>query len=141
MPSSPYFPLSRGRYVPDDTSLLPPLPSATTDPSDPLAQRPPLLQTALADEQAIGGRVWHLDAGRFARPRASIITLLRTPELSDGSPERGVLSQIGAELMCDQLTTALAPCGFAGLGWSVSAYSGGLLVQVSGCSRYLYLDL
>ena len=40
--------------------------------------------------------------------------------VSAGGAESGVLAQIGAELLCDQLTTALAPCGLAGLGWAIS---------------------
>ena len=127
-------------YVPDDVSVLA-QPSDADATADAAAsdgdQRPPNRLTSASDEAALGGRAWHLDAGRFARPRASIVTLLRTPATSAGGAAEGVLAQIGAELMCDQLSTALAPCGLAGLGWSVSAHPGGLLVQASGYSQRL----
>ena len=42
-----------------------------------------------------------------------------------------VLSQLGVELLSDHLIVKLAQCGLAGLGWSVSANPGGLLVQVT----------
>ena len=126
-------------YVPDDVSMLkqPDIGAAPTKSDDPDAQRPPRLLTTAEEEAELGGRIWHLDSGKFDRPRASIITLLRTPVVTSGGPVSSVLSQIGAELLCDQLTTPLAPCGLAGLGWSVSAHSGGLMIQAAGYSQRL----
>ena len=148
-------------YVPDDVSMLvqpqaapgtevaeaaemAEMPEAASDaPADLPTSKPvveprvPSQLTSAAEETELGVRVWHLDAGKFDRPRASIIALLRTPEVSNGGAAKAVLTQIGAELLSDSLETVLAPTALAGLAWSVSAHSGGLLVQSSGYSQRL----
>lgn len=141
-------------YVPDDLTMLeqPHVGSGAEDAAGDAAdgdadaarrarqaERAPVRLTSDADEAADGVRVWHLDAGSFARPRASVLLLLRTPAVdSSGLPEparAAVLSQLAMDLLSDELATALAPCGLAGLGWSVGAHQGGLLIQASGYSQ------
>lgn len=121
-------------YVPDDEGLR-----MLAPPTGSLAQpaRAPERLTSATDEDAAGRRVWHLDTGPFDRPRASILWLLRTPLVADSTARSAVLTELACQLLGDALTTPLAACGPAGLGWSVSANAGGLLVQAGGYSQRL----
>ena len=134
-------------FLPDKLALVQP----ATEPS--LVQRPraptPLLSPAEAAEameaaepvEAAGGddegpAVWHLDSADFARPRATVLMLLRTPQVA-GSARAAVLTTLLAELLEDALAAPLAPAADAGVGWAVAPHPGGLLVQASGYSQHV----
>ena len=81
-------------------------------------------------------QVWHLDSADFARPRATVLLLLRTPQVA-GSAAAAVLTTLLTELLQDQLAAPLAPTADAGVGYAVQPHPGGLLVQVSGYSQHV----
>ena len=141
-------------FLPDNLALVQP----AAEPS--LVQRPraptPLLTpaeateamaaaTPVAVEAAEGAEgaeadeglaVWHLDSADFARPRATVLLLLRTPQVA-GSARAAVLTTMLAELLEDGLAAPLAPAADAGVGWAVAPHPGGLLVQASGYSQHV----
>ena len=97
--------------------------------------RTPAVLTTEADESERGLRVWYADTGPFNRPRASVLLLLRTPVLADGSARAAILSELAAQLLSDALSISLAPCALAGLGWTVGTHPAGMLLQASGFSQ------
>jgi secreted Zn-dependent insulinase-like peptidase len=102
-------------FIPQQLEMLPP------------AQR----EIPMSAMQRPGFRLWHLQDGSFALPKADFFFSLRSPHAND-SPRRSVLTRLYVDAINDQLDAFAYAADLAGLSFSLYVHSRGLSVRISG---------
>jgi len=138
-----HFP-KENRYIPDDLSLSTDLPEeARKGPRIEKEREPPVL---VVDDKKFG-RLWHRLDDRYCLPKASLRLLIRNAAVqhkldpSSGSWDFDATSDLYSGLIFDTFADALAQKTYdaelAGLHWSLTKTSCGILLSCSGYSQYL----